>query len=304
MAVECNGFAEMYPEHKHTIVKLLQGAKHVVAMTGDGVNDSPALKQAEVGIAVANAADAARSAASIVLLEDGLGVIIDAIKESRKIFQRILGYIIYRVTISVHLLCFLTIAILALDIVLPPVLIVLQAILNDVAMIAIAYDNAIYAKKPQKWHTSFFLTISLFFGFVLTANSILNITLVRIYFPDITADQLKTFVYLQLSISGHFMIFVTRTRSIFFKLRPTIILILAVIGTQIIASILASNAPGLMPSISWAVIGYIWLSSMIACLVMDYCKIIFYELFYPEVRFTSAPSITDKYCPGACLLPI
>jgi len=100
------------------------------------------------------------------------------------------------------------------------------------------------------------------------------------------------------------MIFVTRTRSIFFKLRPTIILILAVIGTQILASILASNAPGLMTSISWGTIGFIWLSSMCACLVMDYCKIIFYELFYPEIKFTSAPSITDKYFPGACLLPI
>jgi len=304
LAVECNGFAEMYPEHKHSIVKLLQGAGHVVAMTGDGVNDSPALKQAEVGIAVANAADAARSAASIVLLEDGLGVIIDAIKESRKIFQRILGYVIYRVTISVHLLCFLTISILVLNVVLPPVLIVLQAILNDVAMIAIAYDNAIYSKKPQKWNTTFFLTISLFFGLVLSANSILNITLVRIIFPYIDPHQLETFVYLQLSISGHFMIFVTRTRSIFFKLRPTIILILAVIGTQILASILASNAPGLMPSIPWSIIGFIWGSSMIACLIMDYCKIIFYELFDPEVKFTSAPSVINKYFPGACLLPI
>jgi len=193
---------------------------------------------------------------------------------------------------------------LGVQIVIPPVLIVLQAILNDGAMIATAFDNSIYSKVPQRWNSKFFISISLFFGLVLIAFSSLALYLVQILYTDITNDQLKTFVYLQLSVSGHFMIFVTRSRFIFFRIQPSLFLIAAIISTQIIASFLAAYATGLMTPISWSIIGFIWLSSLIIAFVQDYVKLILYNIFYPETKFVSAQRKINDYFPGLCLLPV
>ncbi len=103
-----DGFAQVFPEHKYRIVQLLQEKDHIVGMTGDGVNDAPALKKADVGVAVAGASDAAKSAADVVLTNPGLSVIIDALKESRKIFQRMENYAIYRIAETTRVLIFLS----------------------------------------------------------------------------------------------------------------------------------------------------------------------------------------------------
>src|SRR5208283_3660713 len=146
---KADGFAQVFPEHKFYIVDVLQKAAHIVGMTGDGVNDAPALKKADCGIAVSGATDAARAAASIVLLASGLSVIIDAIKESRRIFQRMNSYAIYRIAETLRVLFFMTLA-----------------ILNDGAILSIAYDNVHYKDKPEAWNMRLVLGISTVLGII------------------------------------------------------------------------------------------------------------------------------------------
>ena len=150
---KADGFAQVFPEHKYHIIDVLQKRGHIVGMTGDGVNDAPALKKADCGIAVSGATDAARAAASIVLVAPGLSVIIDAIKESRKIFQRMNSYAIYRIAETLRVLFFMTLAILIFRFYpVTAVMIVMIAVLNDGAILSIAYDNVHYRNKPEAWN--------------------------------------------------------------------------------------------------------------------------------------------------------
>ncbi len=150
-----SGFAQVFPEHKFHIVDVLQQRGHIVGMTGDGVNDAPALKKADCGIAVSGATDAARAAASIVLVTSVLSVIIGAIKESRKIFQRMNSYTIYRIAETPRVLRFMTLAILIVNFYpLTAVMIVMLALVNDGAILSIAYDQVHYEDKPEAWKMS------------------------------------------------------------------------------------------------------------------------------------------------------
>ena len=150
---KADGFAQVFPEHKFHIVDVLQKRGHIVGMTGDGVNDAPALKKADCGIAVSSATDAARAAAAIVLMTPGLSVIIDAIKESRRIFQRMNSYAIYRIAETLRVLLFMTLAILVFNFYpLTAVMIVMLALLNDGAILSIAYDNVHYKDQPEAWN--------------------------------------------------------------------------------------------------------------------------------------------------------
>ena len=147
---DADGFAQVFPEHKFHIVDVLQQRGHIVGMTGDGVNDAPALKKADCGIAVSGATDAARAAADIVLLTPGLSVIIDAIKESRRIFQRMNSYAIYRIAETLRVLLFMTLAILVFNFYpVTAIMIVMLALLNDGAILSIAYDNVRYRSSPR-----------------------------------------------------------------------------------------------------------------------------------------------------------
>ena len=162
-----DGFAQVFPEHKFHIVDVLQKRGHIVGMTGDGVNDAPALKKADCGIAVSGATDAARAAAAIVLMTPGLSVIIDAIKESRKIFQRMNSYAIYRIAETLRVLLFMTLAILIFNFYpLTAVMIVMLALLNDGAILSIAYDNVHYKDQPEAWNMRVVLGIATVLGVV------------------------------------------------------------------------------------------------------------------------------------------
>ena len=162
-----DGFAQVFPEHKYHIVDVLQKRGHIVGMTGDGVNDAPALKKADCGIAVSGATDAARAAADIVLLTPGLSVIIDAIKESRKIFQRMNSYAIYRIAETLRVLLFVTLAILVFNFYpLTAIMIVMLALLNDGAILSIAYDNVHYDNQPEAWNMRLVLGIATVLGVV------------------------------------------------------------------------------------------------------------------------------------------
>ena len=164
---KADGFAQVFPEHKFHIIDVLQKRGHIVGMTGDGVNDAPALKKADCGIAVSGATDAARAAASIVLVAPGLSVIIDAIKESRKIFQRMNSYAIYRIAETLRVLFFMTLAILIFKFYpVTAVMIVMIALLNDGAILSIAYDNVHYRNQPEAWNMRMVLGISTVLGVI------------------------------------------------------------------------------------------------------------------------------------------
>ena len=164
---KADGFAQVFPEHKFHIVEVLQKRGHIVGMTGDGVNDAPALKQADCGVAVSGATDAARAAASIVLLAPGLSVIIDAIKESRRIFQRMNSYAMYRIAETLRVLFFMTLAILVFNFYpVTAVMIVMIALLNDGAILSIAYDKVHYKDQPEAWNMRTVLGIATVLGVV------------------------------------------------------------------------------------------------------------------------------------------
>ena len=216
-----------FPEHKFHIVDVLQKHGHIVGMTGDGVNDAPALKKADCGIAVSGATDAARAAASIVLLTPGLSVIIDAIKESRRIFQRMNSYAIYRIAETLRVLLFMTLAIVVFNFYpLTAIMIVMLALLNDGAILSIAYDNVIYRNKPEAWDMRTVLGVSTPCSAsrrpVIAAFGLFYLG-ERVFHLDRAAIQ--TLMYLMLSVAGHLTIFLTRTRGPWWSIRPARILV-------------------------------------------------------------------------------
>jgi H+-transporting ATPase len=273
-----DGFAQVFPEHKYHIVEVLQQRGHIVGMTGDGVNDAPALKKADAGIAVAGATDAARSAADIVLLIPGLSVIVDAIKESRKIFQRMINYATYRIAETIALLGFLAIAILAFKVYpVTAIMIVLLAILNDFAIISIAYDNTRYSNKPETWNMRLVMGIAIVLGIFAMFRSFGIFYLgERLFHLD--PDTLRTLVYLNLSIGGHLTLFVARTRGTFWSIWPSRILLGAVFGTQAAATLIAVNGV-LMSPITWQMAGIVWGYCAALFLLQDRVKLLAYRIF-------------------------
>ena len=277
---KADGFAQVFPEHKFHIVDVLQSCGHIVGMTGDGVNDAPALKKADCGIAVSGATDAARAAASIVLLTSGLSVIIDAIKESRRIFQRMNSYAIYRIAETLRVLFFMTLCILVFNFYpVTAVMIVMIALLNDGAILSIAYDNVLYRNKPEAWNMRLVLSISTVLGVIGVAAAFLLFYLgERVFHMDRLTVQ--TLMYLKLSVAGHLTIFLTRTRGPFWSIRPAKILWIAVLGTQIIATLIAVYGLFMAP-LGWKWAGFVWAYALVWALINDRIKLLAYKIFDP-----------------------
>jgi len=235
-----DGFAQVFPEHKYHIVEVLQKHGHIVGMTGDGVNDAPALKKADAGVAVAGATDAARSAADIVLLAPGLSVVVDAIKESRKIFQRMNSYATYRIAETIRVLLFMTLSILVFNFYpVTAVMIVLLALLNDGAILSIAYDNARGSDHPEAWNMRSVLGLATALG-VLGVIASFGLFYVGERVLHLDRPVIQSLMYLKLSVAGHLTIFITRTRGPFWSFRPARILVGAVVGTQLVATAIAT----------------------------------------------------------------
>jgi len=277
---KADGFAQVFPEHKFHIVDVLQKRGHIVGMTGDGVNDAPALKKADCGIAVSGATDAARAAAAIVLLTPGLSVIIDAIKESRRIFQRMNSYAIYRIAETLRVLFFMTLAILIFNFYpLTAVMIVMLALLNDGAILSIAYDNVHYKDKPEAWNMRMVLGISTVLGVIgVVAAFGLFYLGERVFHLD--RAHIQTLMYLKLSVAGHLTIFLTRTRGPFWSIRPAKILWIAVLGTQIVATLIAVYGLFMTP-LGWGWAGFVWGYALLWFLVNDRVKLLAYRIFDP-----------------------
>ncbi len=273
-----DGFAEVFPEHKFHIVDVLQKLGHIVGMTGDGVNDAPALKKADCGFAVSTATDAARAAASIVLTTPGLSVIIDAIKESRRIFQRMNSYAIYRIAETLRVLLFMTASILIFNFFpLTAVMIVMLALLNDGAILTIAYDNVHYKDQPEAWNMRLVLGVATVLG-VLGPIAAFGLFYLGDRVFHLSHTQLQPMMYLMLSVAGHFTIFLTRTRGPFWSIAPAPALWIACLGTQILATCIAVFG-FLMPPLDWRWAAAVWGYALIWALLSDRIKLLAYRIF-------------------------
>lgn len=284
---KADGFAQVFPEHKYHIVEVLQQRGHITGMTGDGVNDAPALKKADAGIAVSGATDAARAAADLVLMSPGLSVIIDAIQESRKAFQRMNSYAIYRITETIRVLLFMTLSILVFNFYpVTAVMIVLLALLNDGPILAIAYDHVRCANKPEAWNMRMVLGMSSVLGI---AGVIASFGL--FYLGDrtfhLSRDLLQTFMFLKLAVAGHLTIFVTRTRGPFWSIRPAPVLLWSAILTKALGT-LAAVYGWFMAPIGWKWALVIWGYALAWFLVNDRVKLAAYHVFDPAASALAA----------------
>jgi len=223
---DCDGFAEIYPEDKYKIVKLLQSRNHIVGMTGDGVNDSPALKQSEVGIAVSNSSDVAKTSASIVLTQPGLYEIADAIVTSKQIFQRMLTWVINKITkvilfdgiLLLGFLIFHNVIISAIDM-------VLLIFANDFLTMSISTDNVKYTGNPNKWNVKNITLASLPVSLILITGGTISM-LASIKYFNLNLAELQGFVTILLIFMSIFKIFIVRERRHFWSSRPGLLLIL------------------------------------------------------------------------------
>jgi H+-transporting ATPase len=276
-----DGFAQVFPEHKFHIVEVLQQRAHIVGMTGDGVNDAPALKKADAGIAVSGATDAARAAADLVLLSPGLSVIIDAIKESRKIFQRMNSYAVYRIAETIRVLLFMTLSILIFNFYpVTAAMIVLLALLNDGPILAIAYDRVHYSDEPEAWNMRLVLGISSVLG-VMGVIASFGIFYLAEHVFHFSRDVVQTFIFLKLAVAGHLTIFLTRTRGPFWSSRPAPILLWAAISTKVLATLAAVYGLFMSP-IAWRWALLVWGYALVWFVVNDGAKLAAYRMLEGE----------------------
>jgi len=296
-----DGFAQVFPEDKYYIVDKLQKADHIVGMTGDGVNDAPALKKADCGIAVSGATDAARAAADIVLMSPGLGVIVDAVEQSRIVFERMKSYVIYRIAETIRILIFMTLAIVVFDFYpITAIIIIMLALLNDIPIMAIAYDNTKVQEKPVKWDMKIVFILSSWLGIagVLSSFTIFYIVMIYLkYHPDTTMflpdvpswidmkddksflSFVQTLFFVKLTVAGHYTIFNSRISDWFFKKPyPSWPLVSASLVTVVGGTLIGLYGFGIITPITWQWTLFIWgyatvwfvFNDMIKMLVLKY----------------------------------
>nr|AUS89403.1 H(+)-ATPase 4 [Sesuvium portulacastrum] len=296
---KADGFAGVFPEHKYEIVKRLQARKHICGMTGDGVNDAPALKKADIGIAVADATDAARSASDIVLTEPGLSVIISAVLTSRAIFQRMKNYTIYAVSITIRIVLGFMLLALIWKFDFPPFMVLIIAILNDGTIMTISKDRVKPSPLPDSWRLAEIFATGIVIGSYLAMMTVIFFWAAyeTDFFPRVfgvshlnkssargDSVQLKVIthkmasaIYLQVSTVSQALIFVTRSRSWSFVERPGLFLVGAFMIAQLIATLIAVYANwgfAAIEGIGWGWAGVIWLYNLVFYLPLDPIKFI------------------------------
>ncbi|KAF5956563.1 hypothetical protein HYC85_003788 [Camellia sinensis] len=282
---KADGFAGVFPEHKYEIVKKLQESKHICGMTGDGVNDAPALKKADIGIAVADATDAARGASDIVLTEPGLSVIISAVLTSRAIFQRMKNYTIYAVSITIRIVFgFLLIALIwKFDF--SPFMVLIIAILNDGTIMTISKDRVVPSPLPDSWKLKEIFATGVVLGGYLALMTVIFFWVIRDtdFFPNKfgvkpirqNPDEMMAALYLQVSIVSQALIFVTRSRSWSYLERPGLLLISAFLVAQLVATLIAVYANwgfAKIKGVGWGWAGVIWIYSIVFYVPLDVMK--------------------------------
>jgi H+-transporting ATPase len=254
-----DGYAEVFPEHKYAIVLGLQSMGHIVGMTGDGVNDAPAIKQADVGIAVSGATDAARAAADLVLTAPGLSVIVRAVEGARRIFERMNSYAIYRIVETIRIMFFVVLAMVFYNFYpITAIMIILLAFFNDVPIMAIAFDNTMVDPNPVRWNMRRVLTLSTVLGLTGVAGSFLMLIVAKNWLK-LDIPQIQTYIFLKMAVAGHLTLFVTRTPRMFLrKPHPAPILFWSTVITKLLATLFVVYPFGLITPISWKDVGIVW----------------------------------------------
>ncbi len=283
---EANGFAQVFPEDKYFIVDELQKADHIVGMTGDGVNDAPALKKADCGIAVSGATDAARAAADIVLMAPGLSVIIDAIKEARITFERMKSYTIYRIAETIRIIIFMTLAIVIFNFYpVTAIMIILLALLNDLPILMIATDNTKVRTQPVRWDMKEMLILSSWLGIagVLSSFTLFYIAIEALHLP---LEYVQAMFFVKLIVAGHNTIFNTRIDDWFWrKPWPSAKLFWTSQATAIAGTIVGVYGFNLMAPIGWEMAIFVWIYALVWFVFNDAVKMIvikYYRKRYHE----------------------
>ncbi|XP_073305033.1 plasma membrane ATPase 4-like [Primulina huaijiensis] len=282
---KADGFAGVFPEHKYEIVKKLQERKHLVGMTGDGVNDAPALKKADIGIAVADSTDAARGASDIVLTEPGLSVIISAVLTSRAIFQRMKNYTIYAVSITIRIVVGFMLIALIWQFDFSPFMVLIIAILNDGTIMTISKDRVKPSPMPDSWKLKEIFATGVVLGGYLAVMTVIFFWLMHKtdFFPDRfgvknirdSEYEMMAALYLQVSIVSQALIFVTRSRSWSYVERPGALLMIAFLIAQLVATLIAVYANwgfARIKGCGWGWAGVIWLYSIVFYVPLDLMK--------------------------------
>jgi H+-transporting ATPase len=255
-------------------------------MTGDGVNDAPALKKADAGIAVSGATDAARAAADVILLSPGLSVIINAIKEARMTFARMQSYSIFRIAETIRIVCFMTLSILIFNFYpITAVMIILLALLNDIPILTIAYDNAKTAERPIRWNMKEVLSIATVLGLLGLASSFLLFYILESW--GLPRDLIQAIIFLKLDVAGHGTIYLARTgpKPFWHRPYPSWKLFSAVFITRIIGTLIAVYGLFMEP-IGWEYAAYIWLYAMAWFFINDMVKVVVYRLIRKDTPYT------------------
>jgi H+-transporting ATPase len=272
-----DGFSEVFPEHKFKIVKELQTRGHIVGMTGDGVNDAPALKQADVGIAVSGATDAARAAADLVLTGQGISVITRAVEEAREIFERMNSYSIYRIAETIRVMLFMTLSILVFNFYpVTAIMIVLLAILNDFPIMMIAFDNAPVAQRPVRWDMHRVLSLSVILG-VLGVFASFGLFWIAEEYWRLPRDTIQTLIFLKLLVAGHLTIYLTRNvGTIWERPWPSWRLVVTTETTQVVGTLAAVYGWSVAP-IGWTYALLVWAYALVWFFINSAVKIYAYR---------------------------
>ncbi len=283
-ALAADGFAGVTPEDKFHIVERFQSKGRIVAMTGDGVNDAPALKKADVGFAVSGATDAARASADIVLTRPGLGVIIGALEEARRIFARMMSYATFRIAETMRMVVFIagTIALLGIYPV-TAIMVALLAILNDIPIMTIATDNTRTSPNPVRWNMRWVLADASFLGATGLVFSMVALWFAQSYL-ELDFGQLQTLMFLKLLVAGHMTIYVTRVRDWFWRRPwPSWKLLVALESTQIVGTLVAIFGWLVTPIPVWLALA-MWGYAITELFVLSGVRVLAFRLLRPKLR--------------------
>lgn len=285
-AEDCGIFAGIFPEDKIHLVEALQKSGHVVGMTGDGVNDAPALKQAEVGIAIASATDVAKAAASAVLTNPGLGEVVAAVETSRRIYQRMLTYTLNKIIKTLEICLFLTLGVLLThSLVITPVLMILLLFTNDFGTMSLATDHVSFSKRPERWDVRSLVMTAI----PLAALSLLlslSVLMTGKFLLHLTPRQVQTLVFLTLVFGGQGMVYLVRERSHLWRSRPSAWLLASSAAAVTAVSVLAVLGL-LMAPLPPALVGGLLIVTLLYLLGVDFLKIFIFRRF--GVHSASAP---------------
>ena len=298
--MNAHGFAEVFPEDKYRLVEALQSKDHIVAMTGDGVNDAPALKKADVGIAVSGATDAARSASDLVLLAPGLRVIQEAIRFARMTFARMQSYATFRIAETIRVVLFMTLSILLFDSYpVTAVMIIVLALLNDIPVMAIAYDNAPSSHKPVRWHLKETITVAAVLGVTGVISSFALFWGLMAY--GVPLGIIQTMIFLKLDVAGHSTLYLTRTGRKHFweKPYPSLKFFIPAFSSRLIGTFVAAYGFFMEP-IGWDLVAFVWAYSLAWWFLNDEMKVLTYKaLGWYHRRQGSRRGMQEKKLPFA-----